>query len=140
MAYNAQEAVLVARLSDPRNTLMHAMRITEKITLVSGEERLLAPPDLSRLRRAAANLAGDGPNGTQAVLRTLLLSEIQTLEDLAQGHPLTAALQHVLNGGAFPTVITLVSQWNHDSEALAVTLPRWRKRGHRVLDLHSDQR
>jgi len=140
VAYNAQEAVLAVGLSDSRNTLMHAMRITEQITIVSGEGRLLAPPNLSRLLRAVTNLGSGEANGAHAALKTLLLSEIQTLEDLAQSHPLTAALQSVLKGGALPAVITVISRWNHDSEALAVAIPRLRKHGYRVLDLHSDQR
>ncbi len=140
VAYDAQDAVLVAGMSDPRNTLIQAMRITEKITLISGEERLLAPPDLPRLRRAVANWGADGSNGPHAALRTLLLSEIQTLEDLAQGHPLTAALQHVLKGGALPTVITVVSRWNHDSTVLAVALPRLRNHGYRIFDLRGGKR
>jgi hypothetical protein len=60
---------------------------------------------------------------------------MEALKDLAQGHPLLLGLQSWLGGNSQPATVTLISQWNHDAEALAILLPHLQQRGYRVLDL-----
>ena len=134
-AYNEHEPVLVTGLSHPRETLKNALRVSKEISLTSGQTRLLAPPDMLHLRRTAQNLGGIGTDGPQAALGQLLVQEIESLEDLAQGHPLSLALPGGLRGNPPPATLILVSRWNHDAEALAVVLPRLKQQGYRVLDL-----
>jgi uncharacterized protein (DUF58 family) len=136
-AYNQEETVLVTGPLHPRETLKHALRVSGKIALVSRQERLLVPPNLLRLRRSVRNLRGNGSNGTGSALGEMLQREIEALEELAEGHPLTSALRRGLRGSQPPVTITVISRWNHDAEALAVTLPRLQGQGYRVLDLRS---
>lgn len=138
-AYNQQEVVLVTGPLPPRETLKHALRVSSETVLVSREERLLAPPNLSQLRRSVRNLNGNGSGGLGSALGEMLQREIDALEDLARGHPLTSALQRGLRGSLPPAAITVISRWNHDSETLAVTLPRLQSQGYRVLDLRKDR-
>ena len=65
----------------------------------------------------------------------LLKWEVDSLEGLAQRHPLTSILQGVLRENPPPAVITLVSHWNHDVEPLVVALPRLRGLGYQIIDL-----
>jgi uncharacterized protein (DUF58 family) len=134
-AYNHRGPVLTAGPIDPRGTVKHALRVSEDIALVEGQKRLLAPPQPLHLRRAAQSLGRDRERGPETVLAQVLLLEIQALEDLAQGHPLSLALRSVLKESPPPATVTLVSQWNHDAEALAVLLPRLEQLGYRVLDM-----
>jgi hypothetical protein len=136
-AYNHQEAVLVTGPLHPRETLKHALRVSGEIALVRREERLLAPPNLLRLRRSAQNLRGNGSGGPRGTLGEVLQREIEALEDLARGHPLTSTLLSGLRGSPPPATITVISRWNHDAEALAVTLPRLQGQGYRVLEIGS---
>jgi len=134
-AYNQQETVLATGPLHPRETLKHALHVSGAIALVSREERLLVPPDLLRLRRSVRSLRGNGSDGTGRALGEMLQREIEALEDLARGHPLTSALRRGLRRSQPPATITVISRWNHDTEALAVTLPRLRDQGYRILDL-----
>jgi uncharacterized protein (DUF58 family) len=134
-AYNQHEAVLVTGPLRPRETLKQALRVSDEITLASREERLLAPPNLSRLRRSVRSLYRNGSGGVGSNLGEILQREIEALEDLTREHPLTTALGGALTGSPSPKTITVISRWNHDTEALAVTLPRLKIQGYRVLDL-----
>jgi hypothetical protein len=136
-AYNHQETVLVTGTLPPQETLKHALRISGEIALVSREERLLAPPNLLHLRRSVRNLGGNGSGGGGSALGEMLQREIEALEDLAHAHPLTSALRRGLTGSPPPVTITVISRWNHDAEALAVTLPRLQGQGYRVLEIGS---
>jgi uncharacterized protein (DUF58 family) len=136
-AYNHREAVLVTGSLHPRETLKHALRVSGEIALVRREERLLAPPNLLRLRRSVQNLRGNGSGGPRGTLGEVLQREIEALEDLARGHPLTSTLLSGLRGSPPPATITVISRWNHDAEALAVTLPRLQGQGYRVLEIGS---
>ena len=134
-AYDDQGAIVATGTLHPREALKHALRVSEQVALVDRQERLLAPPDLLQLRRAVRSLVGDRSNGSQSALGEVLRREIEALEDLAHGHPLTLTLRRVLIGSPPPAMITVVSHWNHDVEALAVVLPRLRGLGYRIIDL-----
>jgi uncharacterized protein (DUF58 family) len=136
-AYNHQETVLVTGPLPPRETLKHALRVSGEIALVRPEERVLAPPNLLHLRRSVRNLGGNGSGKAGSALGEILQREMETLEDLAHAHPLTSALRRGLKGTPPPATITVISRWNHDAEALAVTLPRLQGQGYRLLEIGS---
>jgi hypothetical protein len=124
-----------------RETLKHALRLSERLVRARPRARLLDPPDLHRLGRAAKALGGTGANGTaDSGLGALLAREIESLRDLASGHPLNSTLERVLAGGTTPATLTVVSLWNHDAEALSVILPVLQSRGCRVIDLSAGRR
>jgi uncharacterized protein (DUF58 family) len=71
-AYDHQEAVLVTGPLHPREILKHALRVSDEIALVNREERLLAPPNLLRLRRSVRSLHENGLGGPGSVLGEML--------------------------------------------------------------------
>jgi hypothetical protein len=135
-ADNHQETVLVTDPLPPQETLKHALRVSGDIALVRREERLLAPPNPLHLRRSVRNLGGNGSGKAGSALGEILQREMEALEDLTHAHPLTS-LRRVLKGTPPPATITVISRWNHDAEALAVTLPRLQAQGYQVLEIGS---
>ena len=134
-AYDNEKSVLTTSLSDPRETLKQALRVSDHVLLAEPQQRVLDPPDLPRLSRSVRRLAVNAHTKTDGGIGRLLTLEINALEEMAYRHPLTEAIQRVLREIRPPATITVISQWNHDAEALAVTLPRLEKPGFRVLAL-----
>ena len=109
--------------------------LSERLQVAEQHERLLALPNLSRLRHAEQALAPNNVNGHNVSLGQLLRFEEKAVELLAREHPLTLALQSILRWNPPPTTATVISRWNHDGEALAVELPWLRRQKYRVLDV-----
>lgn len=120
-----------------REVVKHALRVMDKIVETGHEERLLAPPDVLRLRRRIGALQGSHNEADAGAFGGVLARELSALEELAKTHPLTPALQQVMRDGARPETVTLISRWNHDSEALAVARGRLQQLGYRVIDVLS---
>ncbi len=133
--YDDADVILATGLVESREMLKSALRLSGEIRQSKTGEHLLAAPNLPRLRRAVRGLALNGTGDEPGRLADLLEREIESLEDLAQAHPLTIALRRALRAVPPPATVTVVSAWNHDMEALAVTVPRLERRGYRVLDL-----
>jgi len=134
LAYNEWDVVLDMEPRDGREALKEALRLSTRLAYVAPIERLLAPPDVLRLRRAVRRLEADG-----ATLAALLRIELAELEQLARYHPVAALAGSLIQRRQQGSVITVISHWNHDAEALAVALSWLRRRGYRVVDLHAEE-
>jgi hypothetical protein len=139
-AYDQQEMALATASLHPRESLKRALKLSERVTILARHDRLLALPNLPRLRRRVRILGGDGIDGGGAGFGKMVQLELEALEQLARDHPLTVALPRVWRGSPPPATVTVISQWNHDAEALAVVLPRLRGQGYAVLDLLAERR
>lgn len=138
-AYDDQGEVLALGPLLPGEIVKHALRLSNQLTLSNRQERVLAPPNLLQLRRAVRSLADARSNKGHSAFAQVLRREIETLEDLASRHPLTLTLRRVLRGSPPPAMITLISRWNHDAEALAVALPRLREQGYQIIDVYLER-
>ncbi|MFQ5873131.1 MAG: DUF58 domain-containing protein [Dehalococcoidia bacterium] len=140
-AYDQKEVVSTTGPLHPREAVKAALRLSGHLRVLGQEERLLAAPNPLRLRR---ELQVHGVNGNDkgpgAGLAAMIRLELEALETMTRGHPLTRALQRALPQTLPPAVVTIISPWNHDTEALAMALPRLRSRGYTVVDLRAGGR
>ena len=63
------------------------------------------------------------------LLLSMLDFEYRAMEEAAKKHPATLALSRATKHTPSPAIIVLVSQLNHDAEALLVTSEKLSKRG-----------
>ncbi len=126
--YNHQEVILTTTTSDPRETLKQTLSLVKDITLVEFPHRFLQPPNISQLKRNITLLKQATSKPAQRLL-SILNFEFKAIEEATKNHPATLALSSVTKRTPPPAVIVIVSQLNHDTEALAVTLDKMSRRG-----------
>lgn len=139
LAYNEQEAVLDIGPLHGREALKQALRLSTRLAYAEVPERLLAPPDILRLRRAVRRLGMNGGHEDGAGLAVLLRLELEEMEEMAGRHPVASLVRKLVQWRQQGSTITVLSRWNHDTEALAVTLSWLRSRGYQVVDLLSEK-
>ena len=89
--------------------------------------RHLEPPDIARLRRNITHLKRVKSEPAQRLLG-MLDFEYLAIEKAAKNHPTTIALSSVTEYVPAPAMIVVVSQLNHDAEALMVTAEKLSRR------------
>ena len=137
LAYDERETVLALRALNGREALQEALRLSTRLAYAAPIERLLAPPDILRLRRTVRRLGMNGGHEDGAGLEVLLRLELEKLEELAHRHPVAYLVRTLVQWGQQGSTIAVVSRWNHDAEALGVMLPWLRSWGYHVVDLLS---
>jgi len=134
--YNYQRVVLTTAVTDPREILKQALLLVKDITPVEFAHRYLQLPDISKLRRNIAQLKQATSEPGQRLL-SMLNFEYQAIEQGAKNHPATLALLQVTEHIPSPAIIVLVSQLNHDAEALLVTGEKLTRRGFTTLNIEA---
>ena len=133
-AYNHQRVVLTTAVTDPREILNLALSLVKDITLVEPTKRHLEPPDIARLKRNITQLKRAKSEPAQQLLG-MLDFEYRAMEKSAKNHPATIALSSVTANVPPPAMIVMVSQLNHDAEALLITAEKLAKREFATLPL-----
>jgi len=136
--YNHQEVVLTTPLSDPREILRETLSLVKGVTLVDFPHRFLEPPDIGKLRRNMTLLRQSTSQSTQRLF-SLLDFEYQAISEATRGHPATIALTAVANRALPPAVLILVSQLNHDTEALMMIATKLTKRGFTTVHIEATE-
>jgi len=126
--YNHQKVVLTTTVIEPRETLKQSLSLVKDITSVEFAPRFLQPPDIGKLRRNITQLKQVTSEPAQRLLN-MLSFEYQAMEEAAKNHPATLALSLAMRHTPPPAIIVLVSQLNHDAEALLVTTEKLSRRG-----------
>jgi hypothetical protein len=98
------------------------------ISLAELPYRYLQPVDISKLRRNINQLQLATSEPAQR-LATMLDLEYRALAEAAKNHPAALALLSVVEQVPSLAFIILVSQLNHDAEALLITTQRLDNRG-----------
>ena len=117
-AYDHKGVRLATALLDARDLVTRSLQLAMETVTVAQPERYLGPPDVARLR---ANLSRtrSGKSEASRVLAQLLQIEYRNLDADARRHPATGALQAALSKVGSLANIVVISQRNHDAEALA---------------------
>ncbi len=134
--YNHQKVILTTGGIDPRETLKQSLSLVKDITSVEFAPQFLQPPDIGKLRRNITQLKQVTSEPAQR-LRGMLNFEYQAIEEAAKNHPATLALSRSTEHVSPPAIIVLVSQWNHDTEALMVTTEKLSKRGFTTIPIEA---
>jgi len=132
--YNHQGVVLTTTIIDSREILKQAMLLVKDISRVEFAHRFLQLPDISKLRRNITRLKQATSEPGQRLL-SMLNFEHQTIEQAAKNHPATLALLQVTEHISPPAIIAVVSQLNHDTEALLLTGENLNRRGFTTLNM-----
>ncbi|GAI18932.1 unnamed protein product, partial [marine sediment metagenome] len=133
--YNHQKVILTTAVIDPREILKQTLLVVKDITSVEFVHRFLQPPDINKLRRNTTLLKQVTSQPAQRLL-SMLNFEYEAIEEAAKNHPATLALSRVTKH-APPAIIVLVSQMNHDTEALLVTTEKLSKRGFTTIPIET---
>jgi hypothetical protein len=131
-AYNHKEVLSAIPPENPRETLKKALKLTQSITLVEPPEKVLQSPEIWRLRRSMGQLERAKTESAQKLAEILRL-EYQAIQKSAKDHPVSQALAKTVASTPPPAVITVVSPWSHDADALAMTLEKLRVRGYNLV-------
>jgi len=132
--YNHQRVVVTTAVLDPREMLKQTLLLVKDITSVELTQRLLQLPELSKLKRDITQLKRATSEPAQRLL-SLLDFEYQAIEKAAKNHPATLALSSVAEQTSSPATIVLISQLNHDAEALLVTTEKLSRREFTTLPI-----
>ena len=123
-------------VTNPREILKQALSLVGEINIIKFDHRYLSSLDVSRLRRNMAHLKQASSEAAQRLLG-ILDFEYRALEEATRNHPATLALSLVTERSPTPAMIAVVSQLNHDAEALMVATEKLSRREFTTLPLHS---
>ena len=131
-AYNHQSVVRGTGIIESSDMLVQALSLINDISIVEFSGRLLEPIDIAKIRRNIKQLQRIKTRTAQRLLNFLDF-EHRSTEEVARNHPATHALMSVTRNIPAPAMIFLVSQFNHDIEAVLVTAEKLAKRNFDVL-------
>ena len=133
-AYNHQGVVLTTASTEPREILKLTLPLIKEITTTEFPHRHLELPDIARLRRNITHLKRAKSEPAQRLLG-MLDFEYRAIEKAAKDHPATTALSTVTDSVPAPAMILIISQLNHDAEALMVTTEKLARRKFTTISL-----
>jgi uncharacterized protein (DUF58 family) len=131
-AYDHREVLAASPPLGPRELVIKALQLGQKAVVIVPLGRYLQPPDISQVRVSLRQLEGTTLEAA-GKLRSLLELERRAIEEGVKEHPARQALRRVAAHTAAPGVITVISPWSHDSEALSVTLEELRRLGYGAM-------
>jgi len=135
-AYNHQSVFLNTAITDPSEILRQALSLVREITLAEFADRHLEPADIAKIRRNIAQLKQAESEPAQRLLG-MLDFEYRAIEGAAKNHPATVALSAVTKQAPAPAMIFLVSQLNHDAEAILVTAEKLSRRKFTTIPIYT---
>lgn len=131
-AYDRERVRLTTTTLQGSQLLTQSLHMAQEMVVVVNPPRYLNTPDVGRLR---ANISRLGPAGSDAarVLLELLKIEYANLNDTARVNPSTKALAEVFGKVDKQANIVVISQRNHDAEAMAFNTFNFTTRGNAVI-------
>lgn len=118
-AYNDREVVRRTSISEPDNILRQALSLLREIIPVPMVNRYLELPDIKDIRRNI-NLLKAVDSEPARRLRDIFDFKYRSIEESTRSHPAAIALSGAAREVPAPATILLVSQLNHDAEAVKV--------------------
>ncbi len=134
-AYDQDEVKLVTSPLPGTQLLLASLQLSKQIAIEQSPIRYLSPPDVARLRSNIGRLGTvESPAATK--LTGLLRFEFDNVRQASRRSPATEALENVLAGADRNSGVIMISQGNHDAEALAFNTFTLRQRGNHVMALN----
>lgn len=116
----------------PSQLLLTSLQVAKEIVTLVNPMKYLNPPDVSRLRADIRRLRPVESHAAKA-LTQLLNVEFNNLSRHSRLHPLTKALSMVFARVDQQSNVVVISQRNHDAEALAFSTFHLGQRGNQVI-------
>lgn len=127
-AYNQKQVIEATALLDSRELVKRTLQLGQKVTLGTPLKRYIQPPDIGQLRISIRQLRETDVEAVRK-LREIFELEVKAIEEGARKHPAREALSRVVQHTLPEATITMISLWNHDNEALTLTLDELRRKG-----------
>ena len=131
-AYDHRDVKLTTNTLQGNQLLMNAMKIAQEMVTYVNPVKYLNPPDIDRLRSNISRIRQADHEGFRA-LYDLLEIEYQSLSISSRANPATRALIEVFGKVDTQSSIVVISQRNHDAEALAFNTFSYRRRGNSII-------
>jgi uncharacterized protein (DUF58 family) len=132
--YNHRNVILSTAIIESSEIVRQALSLFREIAQVKLTDRHLEPTDIARIRRNINQLKKTESEPARRLL-SVLDFEHRSIEELARSHPATIALSAVTRQVASPAMILLVSQLNHDTEAILVTTEKLARRSFTTIPI-----
>jgi len=139
VAYNQESVILTTAVTDPKQILKQTMWLVREVKPVELTHRCLQPEAIGKLRRNMTHLRSATSEPAQRLLNILDFKQ-QAMEQVARNHIATTALSQAIQSAPPPALIVLVSQMNHDAEALVVTTDKLTRKGYSTLRIEEEVR
>ena len=132
VAYNHEQVLTASPPLDPRDAVKKTLQLGQQVVLIAPMERYLQGPDIKQIRTSLRRLERANTEPARK-LKDILELEKKAIEQSAKEHPATKALNLVAAHTSPPATITVLSAYNHDNEALLVTLEKLRQQGYNTI-------
>ena len=136
--YDHQEVLLTTEAVEPREILRRTLRLAQNITIAEQEQRFLQPPEIRRLKSNIAQLQRAGTESAQKLAEILRLED-KVMQQVAKEHPAARAITETAKRIRPPAIVAVISGWNHDTEALVVTLDRLERQGYNTVTVEASR-
>jgi len=133
-AYDDQDVILSTPSLAAQELAVRALEIVKEIVTRENTAKSLNPPDVARLRANIRRLS-EAESTPAGVLRELLQIELKNLSHNARSSSCTAALNEVLTKANPQSTVLVISNQNHDAEALAFNLQTLTAKGNAVISV-----
>jgi len=130
--YNHENVILTTTTLQPQQLLLRSLRVAQEMVTYIDPVKYLSPPDVVRLR-ANINRIQFAESKASQVLSQLLKLEYQNLNKNAKRNPATKALTEVFAKTDKQSNIVIISNYNHDAEALAFNTFNFARRGNTTI-------
>jgi hypothetical protein len=135
-AYNHRDVINSTHILEPNAALAQTLTLTGEISIEKFSDRRLEPVDIAKIRRTIKQLRQAKSKPAQRLL-DLLDFEHRFTEEGARHHPATRALTTVTRNTPAPAMIFVISQFNHDTEAILVNTEKLAARNYSVVPIAS---
>ena len=133
-AYDDQDVILSTPSLAAQELTIRTLEIVKEIVTRDNTAKSLNPPDVARLRANIRRLS-QAESTPAGVLRELLQIELKNLSHNARSSPCTAALNEVMNKANQQSTVLVISNQNHDAEALAFNMQALTMKGNAVISV-----
>ena len=133
-AYDHETVRVTTTTLDPRQLVLQSLQIAMEMVITINPVKYLSPPDVARLRANIERIRFAKSEASR-VLAQLLQMEYKNLGNNARLNPATRALSSALAKGDRQSNIVVISQRNHDAEALAFNTFSFTRKGHAVISI-----
>jgi len=132
--YDREKVVMTTSVLSSLQLVLHSLQIVKQLVVLANPLKYLNPPDVSRLR-ANINRLNQIDSHPAKVLSELLKLEYKTLSTGANLNPCTQALSRCRAKVSGQSSVVVLSQRNHDAEALAVNSYVLIRKGSTVINI-----
>jgi hypothetical protein len=134
--YNHEEVKLTTKTLYNRHIVARCLQIAREMVTYINPVKYLNPPDITRLRRNMNRIQSSESKAANVLLE-LMRIEFKSIGDNAKQNPATRALIEALAKAEKQSNIIIISQRNHDAEALAYNTLAYTTKGNSVISIEN---